>query len=188
MNKILIDLDFKNCKSDPCLYKRDSLYIGLYLDEIFIVGPKTLINNFVEEISKILSIRKYDEVLDFVGSQLIWNLNNNEVLIHQSKLSIKLINKFKKELDLIKVPITPGVPSLIITTPSKDDKLIDSESQTRFRSSVGSILYLVKISRPDLSNISRELSKFMMKCTSFHYSLLLRTLKYIEKTVLWNII
>ena len=64
-NKILIDLDFKNCKSDPCLYKRDSLYIGLYVDDIFIVGPKTLINNFVEEISKILSIRKYDEVLDF---------------------------------------------------------------------------------------------------------------------------
>ena len=107
------------------------------MDDIFIVGPKTLINNFVHEISKILSIRKYDEVLDFVGSQLIWNLNNNEVLIHQSKLSIKLINKFKKELDLIKVPITPGVPSLIITTPSKDDKLIDSESKTRFRSSFG---------------------------------------------------
>ena len=120
------------------------------------------INKFVEEISKILSIRKYDEVLYFVGSQLIWN-NNSEVLIHQSKLSIKLINKFKKELDLIKVPITPGVPSLIITTPSKEDKLIDSESQTRFRSSVGSILYLVKISRPDLSNISRELSKVMIK-------------------------
>ena len=54
------------------------------------------------------------------------------------------------------MPITPGVPSLIITTPSKDDKLIDSESQTIFRSAVGSILYLVKISRPDLSNISRE--------------------------------
>ena len=52
MNKILIDLDFKNFKSDPCLYKRDSLYIGLYVDDIFIVGPKTLINNFVEEISK----------------------------------------------------------------------------------------------------------------------------------------
>ena len=94
MNKILIDLDFKILKSDTCLYKRDILYIGLYVDDMFIVGPKTLINNFVEENSKILIIRKYDEVLDFVGSQSIWNLNNNEVLIHQSKLSIKLINKF----------------------------------------------------------------------------------------------
>ena len=52
MNKILIDLDFKNCKSDPCLYKRDSLYIGLYVDDIFIVGPNTLINIFSKEISK----------------------------------------------------------------------------------------------------------------------------------------
>ena len=86
------------------------------------------------------------------------------------------------------MPITPGVPSLIITTPSKDDKLIDSESQTRFRSSVGSILYLVKISRPDLSNISRELSKLMMKCIYFHYSLLLIALKYIVKKLFYVIL
>ena len=77
---------------------------------------------------------------------------------------------------------------MIIITPSKDDKLIDSDPQTRFRSSVGSILYLVKISRPDLSNISRELSKVMMKCTSFHYSSLIRTLKYIEKTLFYGIL
>ena len=57
MNNILIDLDFKIFKSDPCLYKRDNLYIGLYVDDIFIVGPNILINNFVEEIIKILSIR-----------------------------------------------------------------------------------------------------------------------------------
>ena len=94
MNKILIDLDSKNFKSDPCLYKRDSLYIGLYVDDIFIVGPNTLINNFVEENSKRLIIRKYDEVLDFVGSQLIWN-NINEVLINKSKISINLIKKLK---------------------------------------------------------------------------------------------
>ena len=87
----------------------------------------------------------------------------------------------------MKVPITPGVPSLIISTPNKDGRLIYDDSQTRYRSSVGSILYLVKISRPYLSNISRELSKVMMKCTSFHYSLLLRALKYIEKTILYGI-
>ena len=57
-----------------------------------------------------------------------------------------------------------------------------------FRSSVGLILYLVKISRPDLSNISRELSKVMMKFTSFHYSLLLRTPKYIGKTLFYGIL
>ena len=46
---------------------------------------------------------------------------------------------------------------------------------------------MVKIIRTDLSNISRELSKVMMKCTSFHYSLLLRALKYIEKTIFYGI-
>ena len=38
-----------------------------------------------------------------------------------------------------------GVPSLIISTPNKDERLIDDDSQTRYRSAVGSILYLVKL-------------------------------------------
>ena len=76
---------------------------------------------------------------------------------------------------------------MIISTPNKYERIIDDDYQTIYQTSVGSILYLVKISRPDLSNISRELSKVMMKCTSFHYSLLLRELKYIEKTIFYGI-
>ena len=135
------------------------------MDDIFIVGSKVFCGQFINKIQSILKVIKYDNVFDFVGSQLIWNSDKTQVIIHQSKLSLKLINKFKKELDCIKVPITPGVPSLIISKPNKDERLIDDDSQTRYRSAVGSILYLVKISRPDLSNISRELSKVMMKCT-----------------------
>ena len=101
-------------------------FIGLYVDGIFIVGSRPLIEIFVKEINELLSIRKYDTVHDFVGSQLIWNEDKTEVIIHQSKLALKLINKFKHELDLIKDAITPGVPSLIITTPSDDVKLVDS--------------------------------------------------------------
>ena len=76
---------------------------------------------------------------------------------------------------------------MIIKTPSKDDKLIDSVSQTIFRSDVLSIIYLVKIIRHDLSNKSRELSKVMMKFTPFNDSLLPRTLKYI-KTLFYGIL
>ena len=137
----------------------------MYVDEIFIVGSKVVCEQFINDIQSIIKVIKYDNVFDFVGSQLIWNSDKTQVIIHQSKLALKLINKFKTELDFIKVPITPGVPSLIISKYNKDERLIDDDSQTRYRSAVGSILYLVKISRPDLSNISRELSKVMMKCT-----------------------
>ena len=57
------------------------------------------------------------------------NSYNTQVIIHQSKLATKLINKFNTELYCIKVPITTGVPSLIISTSNKDEILIDDDSQ-----------------------------------------------------------
>ena len=145
MFKILTDLKFINCKSDPCLFKKEKFYIGFYVDEIFIVGSKVVCEQFINDIQSIIKVIKYDNVFDFVGSQLIWNSDKTQVILHQSKLALKLINKFKTELYCIKVPITPGVPSLIISTPNKDERLIDDDSQTRYRSAVGSILYLVKL-------------------------------------------
>ena len=127
----------------------------MYVDDIFIVVSKVVCEQFFNDMKYIIKVRKYDNLFDFLGAQLIWNSDKTQVIIHQSKLALKLINKFKKELDCIKVPITPGVPSLIISTPNKDERLIDDDSQTRYRSSMGSILYFFKISRPYLSNISR---------------------------------
>ena len=44
------------------------------------------------------------------------------------------------------------------------------------------LLYLVKFSRPDISNSVRELSKAMDRSTDAHYKVLLRVLKYVVRT------
>ena len=40
-----------------------------------------------------------------------------------------------------------------------DEKIEDSERHTKYRSGVGMLLFLVKYSRPDISNSVREISK-----------------------------
>ena len=47
---------------------------------------------------------------------------------------------------------------------------------------MGKILYLTKITRPDLRNIRRELSKVMKKSTLVDYKELKRVLKYVWDT------
>ena len=49
-------------------------------------------------------------------------------------------------------------------------------------SDVGSLLYLVKHSRPNLSNVVHELSKFMGKSNPIHYKVILCAIKYIIYT------
>lgn len=49
-----------------------------------------------------------------------------------------------------------------ITRPDDSyESILDTKIQKRYQSGVGSLLYIVKFSRPDFSNRFRDLSKFM---------------------------
>ena len=55
----------------------------MYVDEIFILGSKVFCEQFINDIQSIIKVIKYDNVIDFVGEQLIWNSDKTQVIIHQ---------------------------------------------------------------------------------------------------------
>jgi hypothetical protein len=59
---------------------------------------------------------------------------------------------------------------------------LEEGKQALFRSRVGSLLYLVKHSRPDIANCVRELSKVMDRAGYNHWKALLRAIRYCEVT------
>jgi hypothetical protein len=77
---------------------------------------------------------------------------------------------------------TPAAPKTVIMRPKPDDPKISNEAQTKFRSGVGMLLYLVKHSRPDINNAVRELSKVADGATEAHWDKLLRTIKFVLDT------
>ena len=69
-----------------------------------------------------------------------------------------------------------------IKRPDENEPKINPEDQRKYRSGVGMLLYLVKFSRPDISNAVRELSKVKDVATSAHMKNMLRTIKFIMDT------
>jgi hypothetical protein len=69
----------------------------------------------------------------------------------------------------------------VIRCQTEEEKLTESD-QTLFRSGVGSLLYLLKHSRPDLSNCIRELTKVMDAANKAHLKALYRVVKYVKQT------
>ena len=59
---------------------------------------------------------------------------------------------------------------------------MDKETQTKYRSGVGMLLFLVKYSRPDIANSVRELSKVNDCAGTKHFGELVRCLKYVFRT------
>jgi hypothetical protein len=80
------------------------------------------------------------------------------------------------------MPPSPSVTQDKIIRPDETSILLDNNGQNEFRSGVGSLLYLVKHSRPDIANSVRNLSKVMDGATEAHQKILYQTNKYVSDT------
>ena len=63
---------------------------------------------------------------------------------------------------------TPSTPSFHVVHNIPKAVFISNHDQKLYRSVVSMLLFLVKHTRPDLSNCTRELSKVMDKATEGH--------------------
>jgi hypothetical protein len=77
---------------------------------------------------------------------------------------------------------TPGTPSYNIVRPGKDEEKVSEDDQKLYRSGVGSLLYMVKHSRPDIANVVRELAKCMDGATPAAFKELKRVIKFVLDT------
>jgi hypothetical protein len=89
---------------------------------------------------------------------------------------------FKTHLNrgiIYSTPAGPGLP--VIREAVKGSEVSESE-QRMYRSAVEILPYLIKYSRPDISNATRELAKVMDCAGEAHLKMLLRTIKYVVGT------
>jgi hypothetical protein len=82
--------------------------------------------------------------------------------------------KFGDEVKSKRVYKTPGTPRFKIVFPDNDDDIIEPNVQSRYRSGVGMMFYLIKYSQPDLCNIVRETENSRSKPKSMTYQDLMR--------------
>ena len=76
----------------------------------------------------------------------------------------------------------PYTPHKGIVINQETYKKILYNQQKIYMIGIGSLLHLVKHSRPKLCNAVRELSKCMDKANMSHYKVLLRKIKYVIDT------
>ena len=81
------------------------------------------------------------------------------------------------------MPLTPGAPKKTLQKAGEDDaEKLNEREMGEYRSIVGSLMYLVKFQRPELSNYVRELAKGMQGATKLHEKELKRMLKWVLHT------
>ena len=187
ITSIFAKLHFFPSAADPCLFIRKTdnqlpAFIILYVDDGAIIGSESLIKEVMTALSEELKVKSLGPLKNFVGCHLIRSKDGKTMYIHQPKLLQHLEDSFGQYCKGNKYYLTPAAPKTVIVRPEDDMPLLSATSQTQYRSGVGMLLYLVKHSRPDLSNAVRELTKVLDKATVVHWKAMLRAIKYVFDT------
>ena len=156
-------LNFKIFLKDGCLLKRETKlgksFLIMYVDDCLIVRDKHEVRKTIVEIKQHFNIKHSDNIEDFVGCHI--ERVGDKVLLSQPDLIGKLLKEYKIDINRKRKKDTPAQGNKLVIRITEDNKKLNDKKQTKFRSGVGSLLYLLKHSRPDLSNSLRELSKVM---------------------------
>ena len=178
------DLGFMQFENDSCLLKRQTsdgkVYLIVYVDDCFVLGDKSAVKHALTEIEKHFAITRSENIEDFIGCRI--EKENQSILLSQPDLIKKMLKKFGEKTLNMREYETPAPSGTHIIRCQDDEAKLSDEEQAEFRSGVGSLLYLLKHSRPDLSNSVRELSKVMDAANKAHQKALFRAIKFVEQT------
>ena len=187
LSQTLREIGFTGGYADPCLLtrkgKHGTVHIALYVDDCYCCGDMKEIKEVILDMRRMGFTLKIEmNMTDYLSCQIEFSKNRDKVWIGQPHLIKKLKDKFGEEASKLQTYKTPGTPHTGLRRPQEDDPIVTTEEHKLYRSGVGMLLYLVKHSRPDIANATRELSKLMDKPTPAAMKELHRVIKFVLDT------
>jgi len=153
----LVELGFTRCITDMCLYyKRDGndmTVVGAYVDDLMVTASKPdLVEDFFV-VMKILSIKDLGKVSKFLGMRVHLDEADGYSLDQQAAIEVLLEQFGLVDANGVKTPIgeedndaEPQELQLLPSTGANGEPTIRN-----FQSLVGSLLWIVRCTRPDIS-------------------------------------
>jgi len=159
---ILKKIGFKGGTADPCLFIKQSacgiIIISVYVDDNFCVGHKKALTEFVEDLKKHgLSVKVMSNLTDYLSCNLAFSKDGRSTWIGQPHLIWKLEEHFGDLVKNFQSYMTPGTLGIHIVRPSTKDAEMTARMPV-YHSAVGTLLFLLKHSRPCLA---KELLKVL---------------------------
>jgi len=178
---LMESLGFERSMADPCLLMKKNkkkklvLIVIVYVDDCAVGGEPQWIKWFGDEVGKRFRLKAMGVLSEFIGATI--KRTRRGFTISQLKLIESLEERFNVPQGYWSTPAAPGKILM-----KDQDKLLNNDMSSTYRSGVGKLLYLIKLSRPELASAVRELSKFTDYSTIDHFQSMHRAMRYLIDT------
>ena len=181
------DNGYQRCHADHCCYfkKFQTSYIILllYVDDMLIAGSNMMeINKLKESLSKRFSMKDLGPTKMILGMRITRDRANKKLKLSQADYIDKVLKRFS--MDKAKPVSTPLGSHFRLsknqspTTPKEKEYM----SKVPYASAVGSLMYAMVCTRPDIAQAVGMVSRFMSDPGKEHWEAVKWVLRYLKGT------
>ena len=183
IHKFLVDeLGFKSCSYEPCLYIKHEgnsiMFIALYVDDLLIAGNDlAAILSVKDEFKKRFKMKDLGEASEFLGMQIKRDRDGGTLTLSQPDYIDTILERFN--MTDAKTANIPMSPSLTLNSEPTSE---DPPCNAPYRMAVGSLIWLMIGTRPDIAFAVGKLSKFCENPRQSHWNAVKHLLRYVKYT------
>ena len=174
---------FKINECDKCVYIKtyanSCVFVCLYVDDMLIMGTsKDVIMSTKKLLSSIFDMKDLGLADVILGIQI--KRNNEGYILTQSHYVEKILNKYNQSN--CKVAVTPFDANCKLKKNTGD-----AVSQLQYSQVIGSLMYLMNATRPDIAYSVSKLSRYTSNPGKDHWEALVRVLRYLKYTITYGL-
>ncbi|CAL1392755.1 unnamed protein product [Linum trigynum] len=177
---------YKKTTSDHCVFVKkfpdgDFIILLLYVDDMLIAGQNvSKINDLKKELSKSFAMKDLGPAKQILGVKIIRDRGAKKIWLSQEKYIEKVLQRFN--MDNAKAVSCPLAYYFILTSkqsPSTEKEMVEMD-KIPYASAVGSLMYAMVCTRPDIAHAVGVVSRFLSKPGKKHWEAVKWILRYLR--------
>lgn len=181
----MLSLSFVRSENEYCIYikttKTYKIYILIYVDDLLLAGTdEKEVNNIKDILHKTFKMKDLGLIKNFLGMIITQDITTSKITINQSNMVKSLLVKFgMQNCKPLSTPMDVNFKSDIL----KRERSESPEIEAKCRALIGSLMYIMLCSRPDLCISISILSRYQSCASQDLWVALKRILRYIQGTL-----
>ena len=187
-DSFIISLGYNRLSSDHCTYfKRfdggDFIILLLYVDDMLVAGPnKDRVQELKAQLAREFDMKDLGSANKILGMQIHRDRDNRKIWLSQKNYLRKILRRFNmQDCKPISTPLPVNFKLSSSMSPSSEAERMEM-SRVLYASAVGSLMFAMICTRPDIAQAVGAVSRFMANPGKEHWNTVKRILRYIRGT------
>ena len=190
LKSVLVEMGFKQIINDPHTFvyhqqegdTTQTLVVPIYVDDLLPVGDKHLADNFETEIAKYFDVTVVGDASYFLGIRVQRDRDPDScgLALDQAQFARTILER--RDHDPTRIASTPLSPLEKLVPNTDPVENAEKKVVKQYQRDIGSLMYLMLGTRPDLAYAVGKLARFSANPSSEHLRALEHVFAYVNRT------